>query len=53
MIYYDFSMIQQKQIKKKKTKPPSKTTRGGYLTDFESSGGRITGLIVRGLSSPP
>ena len=35
MIYYYFSNIQQKQIKKKKTKLPSKTTRDGYLTGFE------------------
>ena len=36
-------------IKKKKTKPPSKTTLGGYLTGFESSGGRISGFIVWGM----
>jgi len=35
--------------KRKRQKPPSKTTRGGYLTGFESSGGRISGFIIWGV----
>jgi len=35
--------------KKEKTKPPSKTTLGSYLTGFESLGGRISGFILWGM----